>query len=103
MSINKKEVTVDEIVEAAIVELEWAHKSFHYLWEQYFGWLEEPEDYKDSYHEIAARLTAYKMLVDRTLDRLQAAYGMAGDYLAAELKTLHGVTNGAESTAQNTP
>lgn len=101
MSIDKKEVTVtvDEIVGTAINELEYAQRSFYYLWEQYFAWLEEPEDYRGSYHEISTRLTAYKMLVERSLDRLQAAYGMAGDYLAAELKTLYGATKGEESAA----
>lgn len=72
--VNGRAVDVDELVESAIIDFECAMKSFWYLWEEYFSWIEAPDAWEHQYKEISAQITAHKMLMDRILDDLLAAY-----------------------------
>ena len=96
MSTDKKKriVSVEEIIDSAIVDLEYAQKAFYYLWDRFFAYTEEPEEYRTSFQEISYSLTAYKLLVEHGLDKLMAVHERAGEYLTAELESLYKAVNG---------
>lgn len=96
--VNGMTVDVDDFVESAVIDLESATKSFHYLWDVYFSGIEEPKNWKYQYREISAYITAYKMLMDRITDDLLSAFGMASDYTAARFAILGSTAKLTSST-----
>ena len=80
--------TADSIVEDAITELEIAQTNFEYIWERWFSSLNAPAGWDNNYPIVAAALTAHKILMDRIIDDLMAAYGMGREYRLKEMKVL---------------
>ena len=93
-TVNGMTVSVDEVIENAVIHLEYANKSFAYLYELYFGYISEPKEWVNQYQEISVQMTALKFLFDRITDDLLAAHGMASDYHAAVLSVLHNSARG---------
>lgn len=87
-------VSVDEVIENAVTHLDYANKSFAYLYELYFGWAQKPKEWDTQYREISVQMTTLKFLFDRITDDLLAAHGMASDYHAAVLSVLHNSARG---------
>jgi hypothetical protein len=88
-TVNDCAVSVDDVIENAVTHLEYANKSFSYLYEQYFGWLSAPDDWTNSFHEISMHMTAFKFLLDRITDELLAAHGMGSDFHTGVLAVLY--------------
>ena len=88
-TVNDCAVSVDDVIENAVIHLEYANKSFDYLYEQYFGWCNAPDGWGSSFHEISAHMTAFKFLLDRITEELLAAHGMGSDFHTGALAVLY--------------
>lgn len=82
------ERNLNDICEAAVVELEAANRMLDAVWERNFGWIKEPEHWKTDYCAISAQMTAYKLFMDRITETLLTAYGMAPEHCASDYKLL---------------
>lgn len=83
-----REITIDEIVENTIIDLENAMKAFRYTWDRFFAWAKKPEGWDVSFDEISSLVTAHKMQLESISEKLSAAYKMGNDYYLAEISKL---------------
>lgn len=80
--------TADSIAEDTIIDLEAAQEFFWEVWERWFSQIDEPANWAISYQTIQRTMTAYKVLMDRIVDDLLAAYSMGREYRIEQMKVL---------------
>ena len=85
---SKHQLSIDDIIDAAVSHLEAATTSFGYIWEEWFGNTEAPECWSYGYHEISAHMTSHMHQLSCIVSTLTAACGIGRDVELEEMQIL---------------